>query len=100
MVHKIIWGPRALEDLREIVNYIHRDNPEAAQRFGRKLIAKVESLERFPERGHIIQKFQNPLIREVFLGPYRIAYRINPQQLEVEAVRIWHGARSEESFEL
>jgi toxin ParE1/3/4 len=100
MVHQIIWAPRALEDLREIVDYIRRDNPGAAQRFGQKLIVKVESLERFPERGRMIQKFQNPLIREVFVGPYRIAYRIKPQELQVEAARIWHGARSEENFEL
>jgi plasmid stabilization system protein ParE len=36
----------------------------------------------------------------VFLGSYRIAYRIKPAQQLVEIARIWHGARSEADFTL
>ena len=101
MVHQIIWAPRALEDLREIVRYIRRDNPDAAFRLGGKLIQKAESLTTFPERGRSIRKFADPNIREVFVGSYRIAYRIRQRPTPtVEIARIWHGARSEESFEL
>jgi plasmid stabilization system protein ParE len=100
MVCKITWSPRALEDLRDAVRYIRRDDPEAARRFGLKLIGKAESLASFPERGRVIRKFQNPMIREIFLGPYRIAYRIRRDPASVEIVRLWHGARSEEEFEL
>lgn len=101
MVHQIIWAPQALEDLREIVRYISRDNPDAARRFGAQLIQKAEDLATFPERGRVIPKFASPDIREVFLRSYRIAYRLRHQPTAtVEIARIWHGARSEESFEL
>lgn len=100
MVFKIIWALRALEDLREIVDYIQRRNPVAAFKVGQKLIKKAESLARFPERGRMIQKLQNPNIREIFLPPYRIAYRIKPEQVTVEIARIWHGARDEENIEI
>ena len=100
MVYKVIWAPRALEELREITNYIRRDNPAAARSFGLKLIEKAESLATLPERGRVIRKFQNPNIREIFLGPYRIAYRIRQNLEQVEIARIWHGARHEENFEL
>jgi plasmid stabilization system protein ParE len=63
MVSKIIWAPRALEDLRDVTNYIRRHNPDAAYRFGLKLIEKAESLATFPERGRVIAKFQDPNIR-------------------------------------
>ena len=100
MVHQIIWAPRALEDLWEIVRYIRRDNPDAAFRFGSKLIQKAESLATFPERGRSIRKFTDPNIREIFVGSYRIAYRIRQEPTpSVEVARIWHGARSEENFE-
>ncbi|HZQ47935.1 MAG TPA: type II toxin-antitoxin system RelE/ParE family toxin, partial [Verrucomicrobiae bacterium] len=82
MVFKIIWAPRALEDLREIASYIRRHNADAAHGFGKKLITKAETLDRFPERGRMIQKFQNPNIREILLPPYRIAYRINPERAQ------------------
>ncbi len=100
MVYKIIWSPRALEDLREIIQYIRRDKPDVARRFGEKLIAKAESLETFPERGGLIKKFANPNLRQIYLGPYRIAYRIRKEASLVEIARIWHAAQSEESFEL
>jgi len=100
MVYKIIWSPRALEDLREIVGYIRRDKPIAARQFGEKLIAKAESLATFPQRGRVIKKFADPNIRQVFQGPYRIAYRIRTEASIVEIARIWHGARNEEDFEL
>lgn len=100
MDFQIVWSPRALADLREIVAYIRECNSDAAGPFGRRLIDKVESLHRFPERGRMIQKFQDPDIREVFLGSYRIAYRIRHRPPVVEVARIWHGAQSEENFEL
>jgi plasmid stabilization system protein ParE len=100
MVYKIIWAPRALEDLRDITAYIREHNPGAAHRFGLKLIERAESLTTLPERGRVIGKFQNPNIREIFLGPYRIAYRLRTDLEQVEIARIWHGARSEESFDL
>ena len=99
MVCKITWSPRALEDLRDAESHIRRDDPEAARRFGLKLIEKAETLASFPERGRVIRKFQDPMIREIFLGPYRIAYRIRRDPASVEIVRLWHGARSEEGLE-
>jgi|ERR1051326_5208554 plasmid stabilization system protein ParE len=100
MVYKIIWSPRALQDLRDIVQYIQRDKPDVARPFGEKLIAKAESLGTFPERGRVIRKFANPNLRQIYLGPYRIAYRIQQNLSLVEIARIWHGAQSEEGFEL
>jgi toxin ParE1/3/4 len=100
MVYQIIWSPRALEDLREIVRYIRRDKPIAARQFGEKLIDKAESLATFPERGTVIRKFADPSLRQVYQGPYRIAYRIRTESSTVEIARIWHGAQSEDNFEL
>jgi plasmid stabilization system protein ParE len=58
MVCKITWSPRALEDLRDAVRYIRRDDPAAVRRFGLKLIEKAETLATFPERGRVIRKFK------------------------------------------
>jgi toxin ParE1/3/4 len=100
MVYKVTWSPSALADLRDAVHYIRRDNPQAARRFGEKLVQKAESLSTLPQRGRVIAKFGDPDLREVFLGPYRIAYRIRPAPPEVEIARIWHGAQDEDSLTL
>ena len=102
MAAKIIWAPSALADLKSIVRYVSRENPEAARRLGQQLIERAESLATFPEKGRIIAKFQSPDIRETILGSYRIAYRLRRSNVEqmVEIARIWHGARDEENLSL
>ncbi len=41
---KVILSPRAIERLEEIVRYIARDNPGAAERFGMRLIERNRRL--------------------------------------------------------
>jgi plasmid stabilization system protein ParE len=41
---RLIWAPKALEDLRALLEYIARDAPTAAARFGEKLVARVEAV--------------------------------------------------------
>jgi plasmid stabilization system protein ParE len=42
---------QAARDLQEIVSYIARDNPAAAERFGLALVEKAELLKTFPMLG-------------------------------------------------
>ena len=44
---KIIFAPQAIADLAEIVSYIAKDNPQAAERVGLSLIDRVAILENF-----------------------------------------------------
>jgi plasmid stabilization system protein ParE len=34
MAYKLIWSPVSRDDLRDIVRFIARDNPERAESFG------------------------------------------------------------------
>jgi len=51
MGFKVILSPAAIKDLELIVRYISLDNPQAAGRFGNRLIDEAMSLSDFPERG-------------------------------------------------
>jgi plasmid stabilization system protein ParE len=44
MAFKIVWSELARQDLRDIVEFIARDNPQIAESFGYSLITKVDSL--------------------------------------------------------
>jgi ParE toxin of type II toxin-antitoxin system, parDE len=50
---------QAARDLREIVAYIGRDNPVAAERFGLALVEKAELLKKFPLLGKKVQGTEN-----------------------------------------
>ncbi|MCP5516861.1 MAG: type II toxin-antitoxin system RelE/ParE family toxin [Verrucomicrobiales bacterium] len=93
MDFKIVWTPLARADLREIVSYIARDNPEAARRVGQRILAAVEVLCSMPELGRVVPERRGPHIREVIRGNYRIVYRVRKERRVVEVWRIWHGAR-------
>jgi len=43
----------------------------------------------------MVPEFQNELIREIILSPYRVIYEINDETATLSVLRIWHGARGE-----
>src|SRR5260370_38791211 len=49
MAYRIFWTPIAVQDLRDICDFISRDNPVAAQRMGEELIKQSEAMAVFPQ---------------------------------------------------
>jgi len=92
---KLVWTPLARDDLRAIVTYIARDNPEAARRVGEQILKCVETLSSMPDMGRMLPERQDPAIREIVRGNYRIVYRLRRDIRCIELWRIWHGARGE-----
>jgi plasmid stabilization system protein ParE len=90
---KVIVAPSAESDLCDIVTYIARHNPDAAERLGNALITRTEVLTQFPELGRVVPEFLRPQLRELIYRSYRIIYRIQPAQESIEIVRFWHAAR-------
>jgi plasmid stabilization system protein ParE len=75
MAYRIFWTPIAVQDLRDICDFISRDNLVAAQRMGEELIKQSEAMAVFPLSGRMAPEKKDPLIRET-LGSYRIIYRV------------------------
>ena len=55
MGNQIILAPEAEQDLNEIVAYIAKDNPAAAEKFGIHLIERIELLKSFPRLGRVVR---------------------------------------------
>ena len=99
MDYKVVLAPRAVEDLRDIVLYVAPDRPEAAKRLGLALIEKTKVLGSFPFSGRMVPEFDDRLIRELVLKPYRIVYRVDEGAKIIGVARYWHGARGDLGFE-
>jgi toxin ParE1/3/4 len=82
---------QAARDLREIVAYIARDNPVAAERFGLALVEKAELLQKFPLLGKKVQGTEND--RVLVEDPILIFYQPDNAAGVVVIKRFWHGAR-------
>ena len=95
MGFKVILTPQSLDDLKETVTFIAKDNPERARTFGNELIDRALSVAAFPELGRVVPEIGEPAVREIIHGSYRIIYEIFPGQKTVYLLRFWHGARGE-----
>ena len=73
----VILTPQSQEDLRHIVAYIALDNRERAKTFGYLLIDKALSIGPMPERGRIVPELNDPAVRELIHGSYRIIYEFS-----------------------
>ena len=93
MGREIIFSPRSLADLEEVVRYIARDNAEAAERIGNALIDRVLILKEHPELGSAFRK--RPGVRTLVSRPYIIFYRWVDSADRIEILRYWHAARGE-----
>jgi len=93
MAYRIFWTPIAVQDLRDICDFISRDNPVTAQRMGEELIKQAEAMALFPQSGRMVPEKNDPLIRESIVGSYRIIYQVDEVDKVVALARIWHSAR-------
>lgn len=98
MAHRVVLSKLAEADLGKIIDYIARDNPRVAQRFGRQLIEAARALGVAPGAGVTCKARRG--VRFTVLYPYLIFYRVDEAQGVVEILRFWHGARSPRKMRL
>ena len=98
MDYKVILRQGAIDDLAEIVTYISRDDPKAAERLGHQLVATAESLADMPYRGKAVRG--RPGARRLVRRPYLIFYEIDAATRTIEVLRFWHAARDPAALRL
>jgi len=87
---RVRWTANAANDLASIVNYIRKDNPEAARRVAKTIFDVVSELRTFPSRGRIgIVENTRELVFAPW--PYIAVYEILEDQVQV--LRIRHASR-------
>ena len=84
---RIIWSPLSVERLEDIYDYIAMDNKIAAVTLIEEIFEKVETLKRNAQRGRIVPEAERKDIRELFVGEYRIIYKIEKDQIVILTVR-------------
>lgn len=91
MARSVGWTERAWSDLERAAEYITEGSPSYAATLLAGARDVAASLDRFPERGRIVPEFGEPEIRELFVGSYRLIYRVGNDRIDVLA--FIHGAR-------
>ena len=85
----IIWTKRGEKRLWECERYIALqclDRPTVLNWHDR-LLESVEHLRNFPESGSIVRELHRDDIRQVFVGDYRVIYRVKRRNVEILTIR-------------
>ncbi len=87
----LIWAPQAVEDLEAICTWISRDSHAYAADFAHRVVGAVELLTDHPEAGRRVPEYDDPSLRELIHGHYRIIYELAADTVHILAIH--HGAR-------
>ncbi len=83
---RILWSPQSLRDLHAIHDFIASDSESYADLVLANIFAAVERLLRFPHSGRMVPEKNDPRIREVLVGRFRVVYRVGEESLEIATV--------------
>ena len=89
---RIKWLHTAKNDLKEIYDYISLDSKRYAKLQVERIQNKTEILKSQIEIGKIVEELNDPKVREIIEGNYRIIYRIVSKS-ELHILLVHHGAR-------
>ncbi len=79
-----------MHKLNKFVDYIARDDLFTAEKWALKLIEKTDQLLEQPESGRILPEYNEPNLRELIFGNYRVIYRIRKEENTIYIQTVWH----------
>ena len=87
----VLWTHNALGHLTSIYEHIAQDSPRYARRMVDRITARSRQIATFARSGQMVPEYQDPNIREVIEGSYRVIYFVESDDIRVLAVI--HGAQ-------
>lgn len=93
MAYQVIWSQTAVDDLRQIVEFIAQDDVGAALHLASRILQHIERTAELPLSNRVVPEKAEESIREIILRPYRIIYQVDDQRHAVHLLRVWHAAR-------
>jgi toxin ParE1/3/4 len=87
----VVWSEPAWHDLEQVADYIAQDSPHYAATFVREVRDAARSLSTFAERGRVVPELNDPAVRELLVGRYRLMYIVMASSVQV--IAFVHGAR-------
>jgi len=88
----IRWTKQAVDDLKSIAEYIRKDSKKYAIIQINRIRSRTQILKKFPNSGRIVPEVNNPKVRELINGNYRIIYEVRSSK-RIDILTVHHSAR-------
>jgi toxin ParE1/3/4 len=89
---EIRWTKQAIHDIDNIAEFISKDSEHYAKIQVQRFFESTKVLARFPTAGKIVTEKQDPLIREILVGSYRVIYKIINKS-KIDVLTVHHSKR-------
>ena len=80
---KVFWTENAIGHLANIYEYIGQNSQTYAARMVDRITRRSEQIAHLPESGRRVPEYDAKEVRELIEKPYRIIYRIKPEQIDI-----------------
>jgi toxin ParE1/3/4 len=91
VARSLAWTETAWRDLERVADYVAEDSPSYAAALVRRIRDRARSLEELADRGRVVPELDDPRVRELLIGNYRLIYEISGESIHV--LGLIHGAR-------
>ena len=89
---RINWSKLALNDLKNIADFISKDSKVYAKRHISRIILRTKILKKYPKAEKITSEIGEECVRELVFGNYRIIYEIISDE-QVDILTVHHSSR-------
>ena len=86
MAVKVVWTDRAKAHLRDVLDFIAFDNPDAALALARRVFAGTDRLAEFPHAGRTVPELEGSPFRELVVPPCRVVYQVRGELVVILVV--------------
>jgi toxin ParE1/3/4 len=87
---EVIWTRQAIRKVNEITDRIAGDNYLTAEKWKREIFRKTDQLTDHPRSGRMVPEYNEPDLREIISGNYRLIYRIKDHESKVYMQTVRH----------
>ncbi|MBL8850422.1 MAG: type II toxin-antitoxin system RelE/ParE family toxin [Planctomycetaceae bacterium] len=87
MARRVVWTDHALDELREIAEYVAQQDPQESSRIVTAALAQADERAEFPESGAVVPELDSHSVREIIIKrAFRLIYEVSRDQITVLAV--------------
>lgn len=91
---KVVWTERAKHELRGINGYL--EYAPTAKQLIKAIRRRVQMLSQFPLMGRMIPEINDPALRELIVGQFRVLHHVYPDRIDI--LRVVDGHRLFDPF--
>jgi plasmid stabilization system protein ParE len=90
---KLVWTETGEQSLEQIYDRLRGYSDQAASVWMARIRRTARTIVDYPRRGRVIPEVGEDHFRELFVGRYRLWYRIRDDQQRVEIFLVFDGRR-------